>query len=90
MSLVNKSLRTAKTEYYESQIELCRRDTKAMVRTVNTLMGNNRGCLLPVTSDVQIASDFSDFCTTKISTIRDSLYPEDTPGLVAPLDGDVR
>ena len=32
---VNKSLRTAKTEYYESQIEQCRRDTKAMFRTMN-------------------------------------------------------
>ena len=59
--------------------------------TVNTLMGNNRGCLLPShTSDVQLASDFSDFFTTKVSTFRDSLCPEDTLGLVTPLDGDVQ
>ena len=53
--------------------------------------GKNRGCLLPShTPDVQLASDFSDVFTTKVSTIRDSLCPEDTPGLVAPLDGDVQ
>ena len=58
---------------------------------MNTLMGNNRGCLLPShTSDVQLASDFSDFFTTEISMIRDSLCPEDTPDLVTPLDGDVQ
>ena len=42
------------------------------------------------TSDVQLASDFSDFFTTKVSTIRDSLCPEDNPGHVTPLDGDVQ
>ena len=82
---------TAKTEYCESQIEQCRRDTKAIFWTVNTLIGNNRGCLLPShTSDVQLASDFSDSFTTKISTIRNCLCPEDTPDVVTPLDGDVQ
>ena len=33
---------------------------------------------------------FTEFFTTKISTIRGSLCPEDTPGLVGPLDGDVQ
>ena len=42
------------------------------------------------TSDVQLASAFSDFFTTKVSTIHDSLCPEDTPDLVTPLDDDIQ
>ena len=82
--VVNKSLRAAKSEYYEKQIKQSRHDTKAMFQMVNTLMGNNRGCPLP--SDVQLASDFSDFFTANVSMIRDSLCPEDTSYLTTPSD----
>ncbi|KAK2141846.1 hypothetical protein NP493_5102g00004 [Ridgeia piscesae] len=72
--VVNKSLRAAKCQYYETQIKQSRHDTKAMFRTINTLMGNNAGCSLPKhTSDVQLASAFSYCFTAKVSTIRDSL-----------------
>ena len=53
------------------------------------LMGNKGGCPLPShTSDLQLASDFSDFFTLKVSTIRESLNHEDTPSFVPPLDDD--
>ena len=52
------------------------------------LMGNNIDCqLLNHMSD---ASDFSYFFTTKVSTIRNSVCPEDTPVLMTPLDDDVQ
>jgi len=89
--VVNKSLRAAKSEYYEKQIKQSRHDTKAMFRTVNTLIGNNIGCLLPMyTSDAQLASDISDFFTAKVSMIRDSLCPEDTSYLTTPSDNGVQ
>ena len=89
--VVNKSLRAAKSEYYEKQIKQSRLDTKAMFRTVNTLMGNNRGCPLPMhTSDAQLTGDFSDFFTAKLSMIRDSLCPEDTSYLTTPSDDGVQ
>ena len=52
-------------------------------------MGNKGGCPLPShTSDLQLASDFSDFFTSKVSTIRESLNHEDMPSFVPPLDDD--
>ena len=62
-----------------------------MFRTVNTLMGNNRECPLPKhTSDAQLASDFSDFFTAKVSMIRNFLCPEDTSYHTTPSDHGVQ
>ena len=95
MSFVSLStshyIRAAKSEYYETQIKQSRHETKAMFRTVNTLMGNNRGCPLSKhTSDAQLAGDFSHFFTAKVSMIRDSLCHEDTSYLTIPTDDDVQ
>ena len=52
-------------------------------------MGNKGGCPLPShTSDLQLASDFSNFFTSKVSTIRESLNHVDTSNFVSPLDDD--
>ena len=68
--VVNKSLRAAKTECYESQIEQCRRYTKAMLQTVNTLLGNNGGCVSPDhTADVSPVS-FQVFSLQRINDSR--------------------
>ena len=69
----------------------CPHNSKAMFRTVNMLMGNKGGCPLSShrpTSDLQLASDFSDFFTSKVSTIRESLNHVDTSNFVSPLDDD--
>ena len=67
----------------------CPHNSKAMFRTVNMLMGNKGGCPLPShTSDLQLASDFSNFFTSKVSTIRESLNHVDTSYFVSPLDDD--
>ena len=87
--VVNRLLCSTKLTYYETQIEQCPHNSKAMFRTVNMLMDNKGGCPLPShTSDLQLASDFSDFFTSKVSTIRESLNHEDTPSFVPPLDDD--
>ena len=87
--VVNRLLCSTKITYYETQIEQCPHNSKAMFRTVNMLMGNKGGCPLPShTSDLQLASDFSNFFTSKVLTIRDSLNHEDTPSFVPPLDDD--
>ena len=75
--------------YYETQIEQCPHNSKAMFRTVNMLMGNKGGCPLPShTSDLQLANDFSNFFTSKVSTIRESLNHEDTLSFVPHVDDD--
>ena len=52
-------------------------------------MGNKGSCPLPRhTSDIQLASDFSNFFTSKVSTIRESLNHVDTSNFVSPLDDD--
>ena len=67
----------------------CPHDSKAMFRTVNMLMGNKGGCPLSShTSDLQLASDFSNFFTSNVSTIRESLNHVDTSNFVSPLDDD--
>ena len=67
----------------------CPHNSKAVFRTVNMLMGNKGGCPLPShTSDIQLASDFSNFFTSKVSTIRESLNHVDTSNFVSPLDDD--
>ena len=51
--VVNRLLCSTKITYYETQIEQCPHNSKAMFRTVNMLMGNNGGCPLPShTSDL--------------------------------------
>ena len=67
----------------------CPHNSKAMFRTVNMLMGNKGSCPLPShTSELQLASDFSNFFTSKVSTIRESLNHVDTSNFVSPLDDD--
>ena len=52
-------------------------------------MGNKGSCPLPShTSDLQLASDFSNFFTSKVSTICESLNHVDTSNFVSPLDDD--
>ena len=71
--VVNRLLGSTKITYYEMQIEQCPHNSKVMFRTVNVLMGNKGGYPLPSnTSDLQPASDFSNFVTSKVLTIRDS------------------
>ena len=86
--VINRLLCSTKIAYYETQIVQCPHNAKAMFRTVNMLMGNIGGCPFPShTSDLQLASDFSNFFTSKVSTIRESLNHVDTLN-VSPLDDD--
>ena len=87
--VINRLLCSTKIAYYETHIAQCPHNSKAMFRTVNMLMGNKGGCPLPShTSDLQLASDFSNFFTSKVSTIRESLNHIDTSNFVSPLDDD--
>ena len=87
--VINRLLCSTKIAYYETQIVQCPHTSKAMFRTVNMLMGNKGGCPLPShTSDLQLASDFSNLFTSKVSTIPESLNHLDTSNFVSPLDDD--
>ena len=88
-AVVNKLLCSTKITYYETQLEQCPHNSKAMFRTVNMLMGNKGGCPLPRhTSDLQLANDFSIFFTSKVSIIREPLNHDDKPSFVPHLDDD--
>ena len=87
--VVNRLLCSTKIAYYETQIVQCPHNSKAMFRTVTMPMGNKGSCPLPShTSDLQLASDFSNLFTSNVSTTRESLNHVDTSNFVSPLDDD--
>ena len=77
---VNSVIACAKKQYYRNKIEACGADSKQLFNIVSSLLGRAQSSPLPSGDASDIATMFSDYFITKISTIQASIP---TSGLLA-------
>ncbi len=83
---VNAMLQAAKKEYYSGMVSKNSQDSKALFKVIDKLLHRDRQSPLPSSdSREQQATDFSEYFTDKIQTIRVSLE-QDTDSVTEPDD----
>ena len=73
---VNSLIHHAKSSHYTTVVSENKGNQKVLFTTVNKLLHRNSGKLLPSsTSDINLAEQFADFFTNKVSAIHEGLTP---------------
>ncbi len=71
---VTLAVKQRKIEYYKTKIESCDGDQRKLSGVVGSLLGKRCRSIRPTSiSDVQLATDFASFFTSKVSSIRAEL-----------------
>ena len=86
-------LKRIKEEFYKNKVLECSGDRKALYRLVGDLIGKSHTPILPKhSSELDVATEFGNYFSTKVSKIRLSLDEVaercDLSGLDATFDGD--
>ena len=78
--IVNKMLHKTKESYYSCKITECEKDPKRLFVLTKRLMGDSGKVMLPsFTHPEDLAERFSEYFTTKITTIRHKISEENPP-----------
>jgi hypothetical protein len=79
---VNRLLYSTKLSYFSEQISECGRDQKKLFQLTKRLLGDTGNVTLPThTSDKALAEEFTQFFSSKISTIRENIIANNTSAM---------